>query len=98
MIAARDHTGRRRGAAPGAVGCLGLAATPTFAIMALLATLSSGGADVMGPAAHGVAALSGMVPMYVLMSVFHSVPWLKRISRRRSVARRPPRMDLCPSR
>jgi hypothetical protein len=27
--------------------------------------------------------LSGMVPMYVLMSVFHSAPWLKLIAARR---------------
>jgi hypothetical protein len=25
--------------------------------------------------------LSGMVPMYVLMSVFHAPPWLKLLSR-----------------
>jgi hypothetical protein len=28
--------------------------------------------------------LSGMVPMYVLMSAFHFAPWLKLISRRPS--------------
>lgn len=99
MAAVRDDVERRRiTAAPGAADWLGLAAAPTFVAMALLTFVLSGGADVMGPAAHGVAALTGMVPMYVLMSVFHSVPWLKLISRRRSGARRPPRMDLCPSR
>jgi hypothetical protein len=34
-------------------------------------------------------ALTGMVPMYLLMSAFHSAPWLKLISSRRSGARRP---------
>jgi len=29
--------------------------------------------------------LTGMVPMYVLMSVFHAPPWLKLIAERRTV-------------
>ncbi len=87
MSAARIETGRRSDAAAlGTAGWLGLAAAPTFAVMALLSCLSGGGADMMCPAAHGVSALSGMVPMYVLMSAFHSTPWLRLISRRRSVA------------
>ena len=86
MIAARSETGRRGDAAAlGTAGWLGLAAAPTFAVMAVLSGLS-GGADMMCPAAHGVSVLSGMVPMYVLMSAFHVVPWLKLISRRRSAA------------
>jgi hypothetical protein len=47
---------------------------------------------MMCSAAHGVSPLSGMVPMYVLMSAFHSVPWLKLISRRRSAACRSSQM------
>jgi hypothetical protein len=87
MIAARSQTGRRsHAAALGTASWLGLAAAPTFAVMAVLSCLSDGGADMMCPAAHGVSALSGMVPMYVLMSAFHVVPWLKLISRRRSAA------------
>jgi hypothetical protein len=31
-----------------------------------------------------------MVPMYVLMSAFHSAPWLKLISRQRRAAPRSP--------
>jgi hypothetical protein len=86
MIAARSETGRRGDAAAlGTAGWLGLAAAPTFAVMAVLSGLS-GGADMMCPAADGVSVLSGMVPMYVLMSAFHVVPWLKLISRRRSAA------------
>jgi hypothetical protein len=57
-----------------------LAAAPTFAVMAVL-TYFSGNADMMCSAAHG-AWLSGMVPMYALMSAFHSGPWLKWIIRR----------------
>jgi hypothetical protein len=57
-----------------------LAATPTFAIMALLTVLLGGGTpDIFCSAAHGASPLSGMVAMYLLMSVFHSAPWLKLI-------------------
>ena len=58
-----------------------LAATPTFAIMAVLTSVSGENADMMCSAAHGAWPLSGMVPMYVLMSAFHSAPWLKWILR-----------------
>jgi hypothetical protein len=68
---------------------LSLAAAPTFAIMALLTSIFGGGApDMLCSAGHGVSSLSGMTPMYLLMSTFHSAPWLKLISRRRSAARR----------
>jgi hypothetical protein len=87
MTAAQDDTRRRRDAAAlGAAGWLGLAAAPTFAVMALLNSVPSGGADMMGSVAHGMSPLGGMVPMYVLMSAFHSAPWLKLISRRRRSA------------
>jgi hypothetical protein len=89
MIATRDETGRRSHAAAfGAAGWLGLAAAPTFAVMAVLTGVTGADADMMCSAAHGVSPLSGMVPMYVLMSAFHSAPWLKLISRRRSAAPR----------
>jgi len=38
---------------------------------------------MMCSATDGVSLLSGMVPMYVLMSAFHSAPWLKLIFRSR---------------
>jgi hypothetical protein len=80
MITARDETGRRsHAAALGAAGWLGLATAPTFAVMALLTYVLGGDADMMCSAAHGVSPLSGMVPMYLLMSVFHSELWLKLI-------------------
>jgi hypothetical protein len=57
-----------------------LAATPTFAVMALLTGLfGSGTPDIFCSAAHDASPLSGMVAMYLLMSVFHSAPWLKLI-------------------
>ena len=88
MIAAGHEAGRRGDAAAlGAAGWLGLAAAPTFAVMALLSCVTGGDADMMCSVAHAVSPLSGMVPMYVLMSAFHLAPWLKLISRRRSVAR-----------
>jgi hypothetical protein len=37
-------------------------------------------------AAPDASPLSGMVPMYLLMSAFHSAPWLKLISGRRKAA------------
>jgi len=64
-----------------------LAAAPTFAIMALLTGVLDGGPlDMLCSAAQDASPLSGMVPMYLLMSAFHSAPWLKLISRRRSGA------------
>jgi hypothetical protein len=68
---------------------LGLAAAPTFAAMALLAGITQGDpADMLCPMMHSASVLHGMVPMYALMSVFHSVPWLKLIASRRNGARR----------
>jgi hypothetical protein len=60
-----------------------LAATPTFAGMALLTSVfGAGPTDILCAAGHGPP-LHGMVAMYLLMSAFHSSPWLKRISGRR---------------
>jgi hypothetical protein len=63
---------------------LGLAAAPSFALMALLTGMFGGGTMAMicgaGPAPSW---LGGMVPMYLLMSAFHSAPWLKLIGRAR---------------
>lgn len=68
----------------GASGWLGLAATPVFAGMALLtAVQDAGAADMLCSAAHRGWPLGGMVPMYVLMSVFHSAPWLRLYDRLR---------------
>jgi len=78
----------RAAAALGMAEWLGLAATPTFAVMALLTGLLGGGPmDMLCSAGHG-SPLSGMVPMYLLMSAFHSPPWLKLISGRRRAVRR----------
>ena len=75
----------RRGlAALDAVDWLGLAAAPTFAVMALLASDPGGGK--MATICAGMperSPLGGMVAMYLLMSGFHLTPWLKLVSHRR---------------
>jgi uncharacterized membrane protein YeiH len=74
-------------AALGVADWLSLAAAPTFAIMAVLTAVGGGGpADVLCAAAPGAWPLSGMVPMYLLMSAFHSAPWLKLVAMRRNGA------------
>jgi hypothetical protein len=74
----------RRGIAH-ADGLLSLAAAPAFAIMALLTGIWDGGMPgMLCSAAHGASPLTGMVPMYLLMSAFHSAPWLRLITSWRS--------------
>jgi hypothetical protein len=67
-------------AATGVADWLYLAAAPTFAIMALLTAVSGGGSPLCSMASGSP--LTGMVPMYLLMSAFHLPPWMKLISSR----------------
>jgi hypothetical protein len=68
----------------GAANRLALAAAPSFAIMALLTGVLGGSQpDMLCSAMHGGYVLGGMVPMYLLMSLFHSAPWLRLIACRR---------------
>jgi hypothetical protein len=77
---------RRHAPGLGITDWLALAAAPTFAVMALLTgVLGDTASDMVCSAAHGASPLSGMVPMYLLMSAFHSAPWLKLIARRPSM-------------
>lgn len=63
---------------------LSLAAAPTFATMALLTGVLGGGPqDMLCSAARDHLPLTGMVPMYLLMSAFHLTPWLKLLSNRK---------------
>ena len=77
-------TGAASRADEGATAALGLAewlrlaAAPTFAVMALLTGLGASPMDGLCSSGHG-APLSGMVTMYLLMSAFHSPPWLNLI-------------------
>ena len=83
------HHESRKAASLGPADWLSLSAAPAFAIMALLtAVLGGGQMAMMCGAAQGGSPLSGMVPMYLLMSAVHAAPWLKRISNRRRGARR----------
>jgi len=82
-----DPTGRRAFSLS-AADWLCLAAAPTFAIMALLTGVLGGPPDMLCSAAQDGSPLSGMAPMYLLMSAFHSTPWLKLIASRRSGASR----------
>ena len=56
---------------------LGLAAAPTFAVMAVLTSTLGGPQDLLCSGPHGGSMLTGMAPMYWLMSAFHSAPWLR---------------------
>ena len=73
--------------ARGVADWLSLAAAPTFAFMALL-TVLGGGPDGLCSAGHDASPLTGMVAMYLLMSAFHSAPWLKLLFNRRIAAHR----------
>lgn len=73
----------------GTADWLSLAAAPVFAAMALLTGVVERGTPDILCSAQGGSPLAGMVPMYLLMSAFHSAQWLKLISRRRNGTRRP---------
>jgi hypothetical protein len=86
-VSAISFSGGNRGAGGAAFAravadWLGLAAAPTFATMALMTAALGGGA---GPicSAHG-SLMSGMVPMYLVMSAFHAAPWLRLMAGRRN--------------
>jgi hypothetical protein len=82
--AARDAGLNSESAAAAALGVakwLRLAATPTFAIMAFLTAVHGGSVpDILCSAARDGSPLTGMVPMYLLMSAFHLSPWLRLLS------------------
>jgi hypothetical protein len=75
-----DKAPRRNAAALRSANRLYLAAAPTFATMALLTAVLGDGSAVCSIAS--ASPLSGMVPMYLLMSAFHLPPWLKLIASR----------------
>lgn len=60
---------------------LSLAAAPAFGLMALVSAIAEAGAHQTwcSAAMHG-SPLTGMVPMYVLMSAFHITPWVRLAS------------------
>jgi len=62
-----------------AVGWLGLAASPTFALMAWIAVTDAPQITICS-SMPGVLPIDGMTWMYLLMSLFHVSPWLKLAS------------------
>jgi hypothetical protein len=64
-------------------GLLSLAATPVFAVMAVLTWhADESPMDVLCAGTHHGSLLGGMASMYALMSVFHLPRWLRLLSRR----------------
>lgn len=83
QIVANDERLKRTAVASSSAAWLGLAAAPTFAIMALLTWLRGGDMpDILCATVHASSLLGGMVPMYLLMSAFHLTPWLKLVAHR----------------
>lgn len=75
--AGRARTGLRH-----AADWLCLAATPIFAVMAVVTTVQEqGAAAALCSAAPMGSLMSGMALMYALMSVFHMPAWLRLKSR-----------------
>ena len=72
-----------------ALALLSLAPTPTFAFLGLLCAAQEGTLESMVcSAGHGSSALTGMVSMYLLMSAFHSAPWIRMITGRQRAMQR----------
>ncbi|WP_257170153.1 hypothetical protein [Bradyrhizobium sp. SRS-191] len=71
----------KRRVMPDVADALRLAASPTFAVMAVLNAMGRDGrADVICSAMPAGAPLGSMTVMYLLMSGFHLVPWVKRVA------------------
>ena len=76
---------RRERLEASAASWLSLAAAPTFAVVAVLTGIHDGSMpDMLCSGMQDASPLTGMVPMYLLMSAFHLTPWLRLFSRRGS--------------
>jgi hypothetical protein len=78
---AADKAGARAWQARDAAGWLGLAASPSFALMAWMAA-SHAPPIALCSLGSNILPIDGMTAMYVLMSLFHLSPWLKFASGR----------------
>lgn len=70
-----------RGGMRGAADMLSLAAAPTFAVIGLATAVGGGPLDLLCAGAPLSPAMGGMMPMYLLMSLFHLTPWLRLFAR-----------------
>lgn len=80
-IVAKKGNSRAWQTAYDAAGWLGLAASPTFALMAWISA-NAAPQTMICASAPGVLPIGGMAWMYLLMSLFHASPWLKLASGR----------------
>ena len=78
---AANKASARAWQAHGATGWLGLAASPTFALMAWIAANDAPPMAFCSPG-PSILPFDGMTAMYLLMSLFHLLPWLKLASGR----------------
>ena len=69
---------------------LGLAAAPAFAMMALMTFCLGGGMEPLCSATPFGSLMSGIAPMYLMMSAVHSAPWLRMITGARDGGFSPP--------
>lgn len=71
------------------VALLGFAATPLFALLALVSALSMSGLSLCSSTLP-LLPINDMALMYLLMSVFHASPWLRLLSERTRQPRHTP--------
>lgn len=81
QIAAAGDSPRWQASALRLAEGLALAASPVFALMALLSVLGGDPVAILCSAVPG-SPLNGMATMYLLMGVVHLPPWLKLIAAR----------------
>ena len=65
------------GTAAGLASWLSLAAAPTFVAMAAWCAFGSGPPETLCGGMQVPQPMSGMTAMYLMMSVFHTAPWLR---------------------
>jgi hypothetical protein len=77
LPAQAGRSGAATGKAEWLANCLCLAASPCFAVMALVSTIGAD-ADPICSASHAAFHLGGMAAMYWMMCAFHLPAWLRK--------------------